>query len=72
MDSDNLTVRERLQLKENLAGKSIISSDDQTMYSVSDSGVTVFPIGSLGQAHRVSASQETWYFKPAEASATGK
>jgi len=33
------------------------------MYSVSDSGVTVFPIGSLGQAHRVSASQEDVVFQ---------
>jgi len=63
LDSDNLTVRERLQLPENLAGKSLLTSDHQTMYSVSDSGVTVFPIGSLASAHRVTAKQEDILFR---------
>ncbi len=63
VDSDNLTVREKIQLSENLAGKSVIASDANTMYSISDSGVTVFPIGSLDQAHRVVASQEDVIFR---------
>jgi uncharacterized protein (TIGR03437 family) len=62
MDSDNLTVRERLQLPENLAGKSVLTSDAQTMYSVSDSGVMMFPVGSLAKTHRVIAKQEDIIF----------
>lgn len=62
MDSDNLTVRERLQLSENLAGKSLLTSDDQTMYAVSDSGVMMLPIGSLSKTHRVIAGQEDILF----------
>ena len=63
VDSDNLNVREKIQLSENLAGKSVISSDANTMYSISDSGVTVFAIGSLDQAHRLVASQEDVVFR---------
>ena len=62
MDADNLTVRDRLQLRENLAGKSLLSRDDQVMYSISDSGITMFPIGSLNKAHRVLGGQEDIVF----------
>ena len=62
MDSDNLTVRERLQLRENLAGKSLLTSDDQTMYAISDSGVMMLPVGSLSKTHRVVAQQEDIVF----------
>ena len=61
-DADNLTVREIYQLRENLAGKSLLTSDFQTMYSISDSGLTVFPIGSLQTIHRVKALQEDLVF----------
>ena len=61
-DSDNLTVEGIYQLRENLAGKSLLSSDFQTMYSISDSGLTVFPIGSLGTVHRVQATQQDLVF----------
>ncbi len=63
VDSDNLTVRERLLLPENLAGKGVLSSDSNTMYAVSDSGVLVLPVGSLAQAHRLAASQEDVVFR---------
>jgi len=62
MDSDNLTVSDRLQLRENLAGKSLLSSDDQVMYSVSASGITMFPIGSLSKTHRVLGGLEDIVF----------
>ena len=61
-DSDNLTVEGIYQLRENLAGKSLLTSDFQTMYSISDSGLTVFPIGSLQTVHRVQAAQEDLVF----------
>ena len=62
-DADNLTIRERLQLPENLAGRSILSPDEDTMYSISDSGVTILPIGQLDRAHRVAAVQEDVLFR---------
>lgn len=57
-DLDNLTIRERLRLPENLAGKSVLSADGNTVYSVSDSGVLVLPVGELARAPRVQAAQE--------------
>jgi uncharacterized protein (TIGR03437 family) len=63
VDSDNLTPRERLQLPENLTGKSVLSSDSNTLYAVSASGVTVLPVGSLSQAPRVMPQQEDLVFR---------
>ncbi|MEO8027220.1 MAG: hypothetical protein ABI823_12140, partial [Bryobacteraceae bacterium] len=63
VDADNLNVRETIQLSENLAGKSVMSSDGDTLYSLSDSGVTVFAVGALDQVHRVVASQEDVIFR---------
>jgi uncharacterized protein (TIGR03437 family) len=64
-DADNLTVRERLQLPENLAGRSALTSDGMTMYSVSDSGVMVLPVGAYTQSRRLVASAEEVFFKTA-------
>src|SRR3989454_1001666 len=58
-DADNLTVRERLRLAENLAGKSILNAAHDVMYAISDSGVTVLPVGSLRQSKRVTATAES-------------
>ncbi len=63
LDSDNLRVRERLQLAENLAGKSLLSSDANTMYAISDSGVTILAVGSLARTPRVGASVEDVAFR---------
>jgi uncharacterized protein (TIGR03437 family) len=56
LDDDNLAVLEEYQLPENLAGKSLLSSDASTMYSISDSGVMVLPVGSMAGVPRVVAS----------------
>jgi uncharacterized protein (TIGR03437 family) len=58
MDADNLTFRERLTLQENLVGRGILNAAASVMYAVSDSGVTVLPVGSLNQYNRVEPSQE--------------
>ena len=58
MDSDNLTVRERIQLPESLAGKSVFKSDESVLFSISDSGVTVFDMAQLQRAPRVAAAQD--------------
>ena len=63
VDSDNLTPHERLQLAENLTGKSVLSSDSNTLYAISDSGVTVLPVGSIGQLPQVVAQQEDLVFR---------
>lgn len=62
VDADNLTVRETLQLPENLGGKSAITSDFSTVYSISDSGVTVLPVGSVASQPRVAATAESISF----------
>ncbi|MEO7143154.1 MAG: hypothetical protein ABI165_06570, partial [Bryobacteraceae bacterium] len=62
VDADNLEVEQQLQLPENLAGKSVLTSNANTMYSVSDSGVMVLPVGALAQAPRLAASQEDVVF----------
>ena len=63
VDADNLTLRESLQLPENLAGRSVLNSSGDTMYSLSDSGVLVLPVGRLQQQHRVTANQEDVVFR---------
>ncbi len=63
VEPDNLTVVERLQLKENLGGKSVFSPDMGTLYAASDSGVTVLPIGTLDRAPRVAAVEEDVIFR---------
>jgi uncharacterized protein (TIGR03437 family) len=63
VDADNLTVRESLQLPENLAGRSVLNSAGDTMYGLSDSGVLILPVGRLQQYHRVTAGQEDVVFR---------
>lgn len=62
LDSDNLTVRERIRIPESLAGKSLLNGTLTVMYSASDSGVMVLPIGSLAETHRITAVQEDVVF----------
>jgi uncharacterized protein (TIGR03437 family) len=63
LTSSNLTLQERLQLPENLSGKSVLSSDSNTLYSISESGVTVLPVGYLSQQPQVMAQQEDLVFR---------
>jgi len=63
LDAANLAVLDRYQLAENLSGKSVMNADYSVMYSVSDSGVTVFPIAALAKEHRLSASVEDLVFR---------
>jgi hypothetical protein len=57
-DIDNLTTEGQLQLSENTSGKSVLSSNGNTMFSVSASGVLVLPVGSLAQTSRLATSAE--------------
>jgi uncharacterized protein (TIGR03437 family) len=63
VDADNLTVRQKLRLPENLGGKALLSSKGDLLYTVSDSGVMVLPVGYLNSAHRVQASQPDMVFR---------
>ena len=63
VDSDNLTVRNTLNLPENFAGSSVLSSDGSTMYGISDSGVMVLKVGALSQAPQVAASKQDLVFR---------
>ncbi len=65
--SDNLAVREQLMLPENLSGKSVLSSDNSTMYSVSSSGLMVMPVGQLyvtqgAKIHQVASDHASLLF----------
>ena len=64
VDADNLTVHERIQLPENLAGRSVLNSKRDVMYSASDSGVMILPVGSLASQPRLIASKEDVVFRP--------
>jgi uncharacterized protein (TIGR03437 family) len=62
-DSDNLTVRDQLQLPENLTGRSVLNAAATVMYSVSESGVLALPVGSLNRIHRLAADHEDLVFR---------
>jgi len=62
LSSDNLTLQDQLNLPENLTGKSILSADNNTMYAISASGVTVLPVGNLAAYPRLSVSTEDLLF----------
>lgn len=59
LDADNLAVRERLLLPEYLSGKSLINSDGSMMYAVSDSGVTMIPVGTLDRVPKILPSRDS-------------
>jgi uncharacterized protein (TIGR03437 family) len=57
LDADNLYVRESLSMPENITGRSLMTAASDIIYSISDSGVLVLPVGRLKQLHRVAATQ---------------
>lgn len=63
MDTDNLTVRNRIQIPQMMSGRSLFSSDMTTLYTGSDSGVMVLPVGSLDKTPQVVALQEDVVFQ---------
>ena len=62
VDTDNLTIRERIHISELLSGRSVMKNDSSVMYSASQSGVMVLPIGTLGQTPRIGTLQEDLLF----------
>ena len=63
MDTDNLTVRARIRIPQTISGRTLMSSDMNTMYAASVGGVLVLPVGTLSaKAPRVVARQEDVLF----------
>jgi uncharacterized protein (TIGR03437 family) len=58
MDSDNLTVRDRILIPENMVGRAVLNAAATVLYAISDSGVMVLPVGSLNSYHRLTTAQE--------------
>lgn len=63
LDAENLRVYERLRLPENLAGKAVLDSGGHMMYAISDSGITILPVGLLPSAPKVKASTEDLLYR---------
>ena len=63
LDTDNLTVRKRIQLPQMMSGRSLFSSDMSTLYTGSDAGVMILPVGSLDKAPQIAALQEDVVFQ---------
>jgi uncharacterized protein (TIGR03437 family) len=62
-DADNMNVRERLYLAENLAGKAVLSADGNLMVAISESGLLLLPVGELASTPRISVSKEDLVFR---------
>ncbi len=58
MDADNLTVRDRILIPQNIVGRAVLNSAGSVLYAISDSGVMTLPVGTLNQQHRLLAAQE--------------
>jgi hypothetical protein len=58
MDSDNLTEHYRINMPEDMVGRTILNSAGTVLYAISESGVMTLPVGNLNQYHRVAATQE--------------
>jgi uncharacterized protein (TIGR03437 family) len=56
LDTENLLIKESFSIPENITGRMALSAASDMLYAVSDSGVTVFPVGRLNQQHRLIAS----------------
>jgi uncharacterized protein (TIGR03437 family) len=63
IDAENLSVRARMLIPENLSGKSILNSARDTMYSLSDSGITIFPVGDFKGVRRIQSNKEQLSFR---------
>ena len=63
LDADNLTVRERVEIPENLAGRSVFNADESVLYAISDSGIMVLPMAQLDRAPRAVPSTEDVVFR---------
>ena len=58
MDADNLTVRDRITIPEDMVGRVVMNAARSMMYAISESGIMVLPVGQLNSYPRLTASAE--------------
>ena len=58
MDSDNLYVRERIRITEQLQGRLVLSDDGQHLYGVSESGLLYLPLQQLSETPQINVRAE--------------
>lgn len=63
LEADNLAVRDRIQLPENMTGKALLSSDGNTVFASSESGVLILPVGDLPNQRKVIPSVQDLVFR---------
>lgn len=63
LDSDNLTVRERILIPDRLFGKMVSNAAGTKLYALSEAGLTVLPIGELAVAPRLAPGQDIIGFR---------
>jgi len=63
LDSDNLTIRDRILIPERLIGKMISNSSGSHLFALSEGGLTILPIGELNSAPLLAGSTDTLSFR---------
>jgi uncharacterized protein (TIGR03437 family) len=63
LEADNLTVRDRILLPENMTGKALLSSDGNTVFASSESGILILPVGDLPNQPKVIPSVQDLVFR---------
>jgi uncharacterized protein (TIGR03437 family) len=58
MDADNLYVRERIRIVEQLQGRLVLSDDGQHLYGVSESGLLSLPLQQLSETPQIDVRVE--------------
>jgi uncharacterized protein (TIGR03437 family) len=56
LDAENLLTQQSFSIPENITGRGTLNAAADRLYTVSDSGVMIFPVGRLNQQHRLAAS----------------
>lgn len=58
MDADNLFVRKRIRIAEQIQGRLALTADGNRMYGVSESGLTYFPLHNISETPQIDVRAE--------------
>ena len=58
MDADNLYIRKRIRIPEQIQGRLVVSADGNRLYGVSESGLTYFPVHQLSETPQIDVRAE--------------
>jgi uncharacterized protein (TIGR03437 family) len=58
MDADNLFVRKRIRIAEQIQGRLALTADGNRLYGVSESGLTYFPLHSISETPQIDVRAE--------------